>query len=222
MPASRERPKRHVRPERRAHLLPEIQTVEVRGPVPLDMGAVRLFMSMSLDGFIADRSGDQMPLYPDLEKLRNTEALAEMIEATGAVVMGRRSYDLGDNEEGYVDYEHQVPIFVLTHRVPDVPAKHDPAKGLTFTFVTEGVESATAQAKAAAGDKDVQVIGGADVGQQLINARLLDQIQISLIPVLLGEGVRLFERIGSEQRELEKIKVIESPGRTDIRYRVVK
>lgn len=177
---------------------------------------------MSLDGFIADREGDSSSLYPDIGNLRNTEALAEMIEATGAVVMGRRSYDMGDTEEGYVDYEHQVPIFVITHRVPEVPAKHDQAKGLTFTFVTDGVQSAVAQAKAAAGEKDVQVIGGASAAQQLISAGLLDQIQISLMPVLLGEGLRLFEHIGSTPRRLEKMKVIDSPVRTDIRYRVVR
>jgi dihydrofolate reductase len=145
-----------------------------------------------------------------------------MIEATGAVVMGRRSYDMGDTGEGYVDYEHQVPIFVLTHRVPRVPAKHDPARGLTFTFVTDGVESAVGQAKAAAAGKDVQVIGGAGTAQQLIRAGLLDEVKISLMPVLLGEGLRLFEHIGSGQRRLETTKVIEAPARTDIRYRVVR
>ncbi len=114
-----------------------------------------------------------------------------------------------------------MPIFVLTSRVPEVPAKHDPGKGLTFTFVTDGVESAVRQAQAAAGEKDVQVIGGADAAQQLINAGLLDQIQVSLMPVLLGEGLRLFGHIGSERRQLEKLKVIDSPVRTDIRYRIV-
>ena len=179
-------------------------------------------MSMSLDGFVADRNGNAAPLYPDLENLRHTAALAEMIEATGAVVMGRRSYDLGDNEKGYVDYEHQVPIFVVTHRVPEVPAKHDPAKGLTFTFVTDGVAGAVEQAKAAAGDKDVQVVGGAEIARQLLGAGLLDQIQISFLPLLLGDGLRLFEHIGSGPTRLDTINVIESPGRTDIRYRVVR
>jgi dihydrofolate reductase len=186
------------------------------------MGVVRLFMSMSLDGFVADREGDSSSLYPDLGELRNTDALAEMIESTGAVVLGRRAYDLGDTDEGYLDYEHQVPIFVLTSRVPSVPAKHDPTKGLTFTFVTDGVESAVAQAKAAAFDKDVQVIGGADTAQQLLRADLLDEIQISLIPVLLGEGQRLFEHLGSDRRRLEKIKVVDAPVRTDVRFRVLR
>jgi dihydrofolate reductase len=184
------------------------------------MALVRLGMSMSLDGFIADQSGDLGPLYPDLADLRTSEALAEDIETTGAVVMGRRSYDLGDTESGYVDYEFQVPIFVLTHRVPDLPARIDPSKGMTLTFVTDGAESAVAQAKRAAGERYVTVIGGAQVAQQLLNLGLIDEIQISFMPLLLGEGLRLFEHIGGEQ--LEKIKVIDAPVRTDIRYRVVR
>ena len=186
------------------------------------MGVVRLYLSMSLDGFIATRDRDLAPLYDDLERLREGEALAEMIQATGAVLMGRRSYDLGDTEEGYVDYEHQVPIFVLTHRAPEVPARHDPSKGLTFTFVTDGLESAVQQAKEAAGDKDVQVIGGADTAQQLLGAGLLDEIHLSLVPLLLGDGLRLFEHLGTEPRPLEKVKVIDAPVRTDIRYSVLK
>ena len=177
-------------------------------------------MSMSLDGFVADREGDASPLYPDLATLRETQPLAGMIESCGAVVMGWRAYDMGDTNEGYVDYEHQVPIFVLTSRVPSEPAKHDPAKGLTFTFVTDGVESAIAQAKEAAGDKAVQVIGGADTAQQLLRADLLDEIYVSLLPVLLGEGLRPFEHIGSRERRLEKLDVVDSPARTDLRFRV--
>ena len=179
-------------------------------------------MSMSLDGFVADRERDSSALYPDLGDLRNTAALAEMIETTGAVVMGRRSYDMGDTDEGYVDYEHQVPIFVLTHRVPEVPARHDPSRGLTFTFVTDGAGSAVEQAKAAAGGKDVQVVGGADTARQLLRAGLLDEIHVSLVPVLLGEGLRLFEEVGAEPRRLEKVKVVDSPVRTDVRYRVLR
>ena len=106
--------------------------------------------------------------------------------------------------------------------MPNEPAKHDPGKGLSFTFVTNGVESAVEQARDAAREKDVQVIGGAQLAQQLIAADLLDQIHLSLLPVLMGEGLRLFEHLGSEQRLLEKIKSIDSVERTDIRYRVVK
>jgi dihydrofolate reductase len=86
----------------------------------------------------------------------------------------------------------------------------------------DGVASAVEQAKSAAGRKDVQVIGGASVAQQLIGADLLDQIQISLMPLLLGDGLRLFKDIGTAPRRLEKIALIDSPARTDIRYRLVR
>lgn len=163
-------------------------------------GVVRLFMSVSLDGLVATPAGDATPLYPDLAQLRQRDPLREMIESTGAVVMGRRAYDMGDTDAGYVDYEHQVPIFLLTHRPPDVSAKHDPANGLSFTFVTDGVESAVAQAKAAAAGKDVQVIG---------------------VPLLLGDGLRLFEDSRGTPQPLEAVAVVEAPGRTDVRYRVL-
>jgi len=184
------------------------------------MGKVIVGTTMSLDGFMNDRNGGVSRLYPDLEALRKTELLQESIRTTGAVVMGRRAYAMGD-PDWYADhYEFQVPIFVLTHAVPEhLPKENDK---LTFTFVTEGIEHAIAQAKAAAGDKNVMVIGGANTAQQCIRAGLVDEIQIGIIPVLLGEGLRLFEHLGSEQIELERMKIIESPMRTDMRFRVVK
>ena len=95
-------------------------------------------------------------------------------------------------------------------------------EGTTFTFVTDGVESALEQASAAAGDKDVQIAGGADIIRQFVEAGLLDELQIHLAPVLLGEGVRLFEGIDPETVELERTRVIDSPRVTHLRYRVVK
>jgi dihydrofolate reductase len=95
--------------------------------------------------------------------------------------------------------------------------------GTTFTFVTDGIESALEQARAAAGDKDVAVGGGANIAQQYLEAGLLDEIQIHLVPVLLGDGVRLFENhLGPERRRLESTTVIESPAVTHLGYRVVK
>ena len=91
----------------------------------------------------------------------------------------------------------------------------------TFTFVTEGIESAVTQAKATAGDKNVGVMG-ANTAQQCLQAGLLDEIKIHLVPVLLGEGIRLFEHIGTEHIELESTRVIESPGVTHLWFRVVK
>ena len=121
----------------------------------------------------------------------------------------------------FTDYEFQVPIFVLTHNVPEKVAKGENEK-LSFTFVTDGIESAIEKAKAAAGDKYVTVIGGANTAQQLIKAGLLDEIEIDIMPLLLGEGLRLFDHLGTEQIELETTRVIESPTRIDIRFRVVK
>ncbi len=183
------------------------------------MAKVLLGTTMSLDGFMNDRNGDVNRLYPDLEALRKTEMLQESIKTTGAVVMGRHAYDMAEGDFTY--YEYQVPIFVLTHHVPEKVAKGE-NEGLTFTFVSDGIKSAIEKAKAAAGDKYVTVIGGASTAQQCIQAGLVDEIQIGIIPILLGGGLRFFEHLGTEPIELEKIKVLESPGRTDIRFRVVK
>ena len=176
--------------------------------------------TLSLDGFMNDRNGDLSRLYPDLEALGREEMLKESIRRTGAVVMGRRAYDiaLGD----FTGYEYQVPIFVLTHRPPEKAAKGENDR-LSFIFVTDGIASAIARAKAAAGDKDVTVVGGAQTAQACLQAGLLDEIEISFMPLLLGEGLRLFEHLGPQPIELETIKVIASPtGRTDIWFRVVK
>ncbi len=134
--------------------------------------------------------------------------------------MGRRAYDMGDPDPYTDGYEYQVPIFVLTHHVPEKLPKEN-AK-LTFTFVTDGIESAIKQAKAVAGDKDVTVIGCANTAQQFIKAGLIDEIQIDLVSVLLADGIRLFESLGTEQIELERISAIESPLYTHLRFSVVK
>jgi dihydrofolate reductase len=183
------------------------------------MGKVLFGMTISLDGFVNDQNGDVSRLYPDLGALRQTEMLQEVIKTTGAVVMGRRAYDMAEGD--FTDYEFQVPIFVLTHDVPEKVAKGENGS-LTFTFVTDGIESAIEQAKAAAGDKYVTVIGGANTAQQCIKKGLLDEIQIGIVPVLLGGGLRLFEHLGTEHIELERMRVLESPTRTDLRFRVVK
>jgi dihydrofolate reductase len=122
------------------------------------MGKVILGMTMSVDGFINDRSGSVEALYPDLTALRDTEPLRESIRNTGAVVMGRNSFAMAEDPDWFAgNYEYQVPIFVLTHQAPaKMPKQTDE---LTFTFVTDGIQSAIRQAKAAAGEKDVNIIG---------------------------------------------------------------
>lgn len=179
-------------------------------------------MTMSLDGFINDRSGSVGSLYADLAELRNTEPLQEAIKMTGAVVMGRNAFAMAGDPDFYAgNYEFQVPIFILTHKPPEKHPKETDA--LTFTFITDGIESAIAQAKAAARDRDVTIIGGASIAQQCLRAGLVDELHVDIMPVFLGAGLRAFEEIAERQIQLERIKVMELPGgRTHLRFRIVK
>ena len=185
------------------------------------MGKVIAGMTMSLDGFINDSNGSVEKLFPDFAEFHDVPAFQEMIKNTGAVIMGRHVYEMADpflwaND----DYEFQTPIFVLTHTPP---AKYPKGNDrLSFTFVTEGIESAVSQAKKAAGNKDVQVIGASTI-QQCLNAGLCDELQIDIMPVLLGKGLRLFENIDTDKIKLERTKVEEiTPIRTSITFRVTK
>lgn len=182
------------------------------------MARVIAGMATSLDGFVADRSGSAERLYPDLGDLRDTAYMHAIIEETGAVLMGKRAFEMADPDAYVGDYEFQVPIFVLTHHPPQVPPKQD--EHLTFTFVTDGVQSAVTQATAAAGDKAVQVIGGASVVRQLLGAGLVDELRLDVMPVLLGGGLRLFEDAGLERVQLEKLGVQEVGARTSLSFRV--
>ena len=186
------------------------------------MAKVILGMTMSLDGFINDRNGSVAALYPDLETLRNTEPMRKSIRNTGAVVMGWNSYAMAADPDSYAgSYEYQVPIFVLTHQVPKRLPKE--TGKLTFTFVTDGIESAIRQAKVAAGDKEIAVIGGASTAQQCLKAGLVDELHIDIMPVLLSGGLRPFEASGTEQIQLERLAVMELPaGRTHLRFLVIK
>jgi dihydrofolate reductase len=186
------------------------------------MGKVILGMTMSLDGFIHDCSGSVGALYPDFTTLSTTEPMREAIQNTGAVVMGRNAFAMAKDPDSYAgNYEFQVPIFVLTHALPQRRPKQ--TDQLSFTFVTDGIESAISQAKVAAGHKDVTVIGGASTAQQCLSAGLADELHIDIMPVLLNGGLRLFEAIGTEQVRLERMKVLELPaGRTHLRFGIVK
>jgi dihydrofolate reductase len=202
------------------------------------MGIVASDISMSLDGFIAGpndgpgqglgEGGERLHewLY-DLTSWRerhgleggetspDAEVLDEAFRNLGAVVLGRRMYD---NAEGWGDEPpFGVPVFVLTHDARETLVKEG---GTTFTFVTDGIESALEQARAAAGEKDVSIAGGASTIQQFMAAGLLDEIQIHLVPMLLGGGVRLFGHPGT--LGLEATRVVDSPGVTHLKYRVQK
>jgi dihydrofolate reductase len=184
------------------------------------MARVIVGMTMSLDGFVADRSGSADRLYPDLAALHGTGYMDALIAETGAVLMGRRTFEMGEPDSYVGNYEFQVPIFVLTHEPPHVIPKQD--EHLTFTFVTNGVESAVAQAMAAAGDKAVQVVGGVSVAQELLRAGLVDELRLDFMPVLLGAGLRFFANTGLENVQLEKSSLQDIGARTSLSFRVKK
>jgi dihydrofolate reductase len=186
------------------------------------MGKVTAGMTMSLDGFINDGDGKIQKLNPDFREMVSSPAFKDMIASTGAIIMGRHVYEMADpfmwaND----DYEFQTPIFVLAHTRPE---KFPPGNGkLSFTFVSDGVESAVSRAKQAAGDKDVQIIGGADTIQQCLNSGLCDELQLDIMPVLLGKGLRLLENIDTDAIKLERTKVEETTRlRTSIYFKVTK
>ncbi len=191
------------------------------------MGKVTLDMSMSLDGFIAGPNvGVERPMGEGGERLHewlfntsasevDAEVEREMSATTGAVVLGRRTFDVGVGLWGDVPFP--VPCFVLTHEAREELVK----KSGTFNFVTDGIESALQRAKAAAGEKDVRLMG-ANIAQQFLRAGLLDEIQINLVPVLFGEGTRLFDQIGTKYIELERTRVIQSSAVTHLRFCVIK
>jgi dihydrofolate reductase len=214
------------------------------------MGKVVFDISTSLDGFVAGPNPSlEDPLGQGGERLHEwvvglaswreshglsggeqnaeSEMVAEGLASTGAVVMGRRMFSGGSGPweddpkaNGWWGEEppFRNPVFVLTHheREPLVLGE------TTFTFVTDGVESAVEQARAAAGDKNVLVAGGAAAAQQALSAGLLDELQIHVVPVLLGAGTRLFEGGVGQEAQLERDRVIDSSAATHLRYRVAR
>jgi dihydrofolate reductase len=182
------------------------------------MASVIAGTTTSLDGFMADPGGGIERLYPDFPELRDTISMNDAIDRTGAVVMGRKTFEMGDPGSYVGNYEFQVPIFVVTGRPPRVPPKQD--ERLTFTFVGDGVASAVAQAKAAAGDRAVQIVGGASVIRQALAAGLVDELHIDIMPVLLGDGLRLFAGFDPALVRLQMPEVLVVGARTSLRFRV--
>jgi dihydrofolate reductase len=178
------------------------------------MGSVLLDVSMSLDGFIAGPDvGQALPMGAGGERLHDwmsaggvdAQVARDLAASAGAMVMGRRTFDLGEGPWG--DTPFPVPCFVLTHQARAELVK---ASG-TFTFVTDGVQAALARARAVAGDKDVCLMG----------ADLLEELHLHLVPVLLGGGTRLFDHLGGPV-ELERTGLIGTAHATHLRYRVVR
>ncbi|MDX6669490.1 MAG: hypothetical protein QOK04_2870 [Solirubrobacteraceae bacterium] len=178
------------------------------------MTAVAWHVVMSLDGFIAAPDDDMRWVF---DVAGPSESAEEMVRTTGAIVMGRRTYEVEDRDRpGIYGGAWEGPLFVLTHEAPEtVP------DWMSGTFVNGGVEDAIARAKAAAGDRKVGLLG-ASIARQCLDAGLLDEIVIQVAPVLLGDGVRAFERPGGQQIRLDKARVAESGDLTDLWFRVLK
>lgn len=212
------------------------------------MPAVTFDISMSLDGFIAGPNQTlEQPLGDGGEELHEwivrlaswrerhgleggetgpeSDLIEESTAKVGAHVMGRRMFSGGDgpwesdpNADGWWgdDPPFHAPVFVVTHHPREPVEKQG---GTTYTFVTDGVEAAIAEARAAAGGKDTAIAGGATIVQQALNAGLVDEFQVNVVPVLLGDGVHLF---GEGQAKIELTKVVDSPAAMHLRYRVAR
>lgn len=189
------------------------------------MSKVVLHVTMSLDGFMAGpdisiehpmgRGGLRLHDWILNTPTSDVDATVaqEVSASTGAVVLGRRTFDVG--VEVWQDTPFPVPCFVLTH---NAQAQRVMKSG-TFTFITNGLKSALQQAEAMADGKDVTLMG-ADIAQQALIAGLLDEINLQLAPVLMGDGRRLFEHLGTEHLELERSRILASPLVTHLRFQV--
>ncbi len=212
------------------------------------MAKLKFQISVSTDGFVAGpNQSEENPLGEGGEQLHewvlkleawrkphgreggetnaSSAVFAQSLENVGAVVMGRGMFGGGpgpwgeDPWRGWWGEEppFHMPVFVVTHHARE-PLEME--GGTTFHFVTEGIEAALEQAKAAAGGADVSLGGGASVAQQYLRAGLLDEVLLNVAPVMLGSGTRLFENLEGAAIGLERTQVVEGPDATHIRYRV--
>lgn len=183
-------------------------------------------MTLSLDGFVAGPQvnkehamgigGDRLHQWIFEGKSKGDEvALEETKQMTGAVIIGKTMFDVG--LQYWNDTPYPVPTFVLTH----APLEKLLMKSSSFTFITTGIDDALIQANAAAGTKNVLIMGGATIAQQYIKTQKFDELWVHMTPVLLGEGVRLFEHIGNDHIELERISLIGTKGMTHMKFRKV-
>jgi dihydrofolate reductase len=213
------------------------------------MSKLRFEISMSLDGFVAGPNQSlENPLGEGGERLHNwaiplksfreahgeeggetgtnDDVLQEGIENVGATIMGRNMFGGGPGPWGDGSWKgwwgdeppFHTAVFVLTHHPRD-PLEME--GGTTFFFITDGIESALKQAKAAAGARDVKIGGGANVAQQYLAAGLVDEMDLHVVPLLLGGGARLLDNVGADVK-LELIRTLEGPGVTHLKYRMAK
>jgi dihydrofolate reductase len=210
------------------------------------MSKLKLNITMSLDSYVAGPDpSEENPLGIGGEQLHDwlvplrawreshgkeggevnasTPIAEDLLGNVGAVVMGRNMFWGGSGAWGDDPWKgwwgddppYHSPVFVLTHHARE-PLKME--GGTTYYFVTDGIESALEQARAAAGDKDVSLAGGADAAQQYLAAGLLDEVLVSIVPMFLGGGARLFDNLSDTTPKLEQVEAIEAPGVTHIRY----
>ncbi len=192
------------------------------------MAQVYCHISMSLDGFVTGPNesvgnglGDGGERLHDWMFDAKTEADAQVFDEisvrTGAILMGKRMFDMGVEPWGDPP-PFERPVFVITHEERDpMPMKG----GTTYNFVTGGIEAGLEEAAGAAGERDVGIWGGAHVIREYLQAGLLDEVQIHVIPLILGGGVGLLEGL-ERQVELEKTRVIDTPRATHLQYRVLR
>jgi dihydrofolate reductase len=211
------------------------------------MPMLKFEISISLDGYVAGpNQSEENPLGEGGEQLHewviklaswreshgyeggevnaSTPLVEESQQGVGAVIMGRNMFGGGpgpwgdDPWQGWwgEDPPFKMPVFVLTHHEREPLTLGE----TTFTFVTDGIESALGQARAAAGDQDIAIGGGGEAGRQYLAAGLIDQMQLNVVPILLGDGARLFEDGAGAGLDLEPILVVDTPEVTHLRYRV--
>ena len=214
------------------------------------MSKLRCHISISLDGFVAGpNQSEENPLGEGGERLHDwvvrlaawrephgkaggqvnesTRIVEEARENIGAAVMGRNMFGPiggGAWDEEWTgwwgdDPPYHYPVFIVTHH-PREPVEME--GGTTFHFVTDGIESALDQAREAAGGKDTGLWGGADIAGQYLAAGLLDELELHVVPVLLGGGARLFDNVRGADVKLEQVRAVEAPGVTHLKYRIVK
>jgi dihydrofolate reductase len=215
------------------------------------MSKLRCHISISLDGFVAGpNQSEENPLGEGGERLHDwvvplaawrqshgkqggevnesTPVFEESLENVGASVMGRNMFGpigggaWGDEQwTGWWgdDPPYHHPVFILTHHPRDPVVMEG---GTTFHFVTDGIESALEQARQAAGGKDVKLWGGGQVAQQYLAAGLLDELELHVVPMVLGDGARLFDNLRDAEVQLEQVRAVEAPGVAHLKYSSVK
>jgi dihydrofolate reductase len=215
------------------------------------MSKLRFNITMSLDGYVAGpHQGVKHPLGVGGEHLHdwalklktfrelhgdggggergvNDDIVRETFDNIGATIMGRNMFGGGPGPWGIKPWNgwwgknppFHTPVFVLTHHTR---APLEVEGGTRFIFVTDGIETALAQAKKAAGKKDVSLGGGASVAQQYLAAGLIDEMELHVVPQLLGDGARLFDGVGSDKVRLEPVRTVEGPGVVHLKYRIVR